>query len=303
MAGPAFRENPERAAKVVQEMKFLKGRTAPVAKLTREVDDLVALADLAEEADDAATGAEAAVEAAKIAASLDQLEFQLAMGDSHDVLPCFFTVQAGTGGTDAADWAAMLARMYIRYAERRGWTVEEVDVTPAEEAGVRRATYRISGDWAYGHIKTEVGTHRLVRLSPFDANQRRQTSFAALDVVPEIAEADIKIAESDLRIDVYRAGGAGGQHVNKTESAVRITHLPTGIVVQCQNERSQHKNKRTALVMLEGKLARLREMEREKELKDAYGEKDPSAPEPNPNEAEEKPDGETEPIEPSAAAT
>ena len=273
MAQPGFWDHPERAKKTVQELKFLKGRAGPVAKIVSAVEDASVLLELAEEGGDDSAKAEASSEAARLAQELDGLEFRLAMGDPHDVLPCFLSIQAGTGGTDAADWAAMLVRMYSRYSERMGWDVEEVESVPAEEAGIRRALLKVTGEWAYGHLRNEIGTHRLVRLSPFDANQRRQTSFAAVDAVPELEEEEFTIEEKDLRIETMRSGGAGGQHVNKTESAVQIMHIPTGIIVRCQSERSQHKNKKTAMQLLQAKLLRMREIEREKELRTAYTEK------------------------------
>jgi len=181
------------------------------------------------------------------------------------------TIHAGAGGTESCDWTEMLLRMYLRWADRGGFKADIVEATAGEEAGLRRTTAHVIGPWAFGYLKAEIGVHRLVRISPFDANKRRHTSFASVDVTPEIEDApEIEIGESDLRIDTYRAGGAGGQHVNKTDSAVRVTHLPTGIVVQCQNDRSQLKNRKMAMKMLLAKLHAMREAEKEAELAAAY---------------------------------
>jgi peptide chain release factor 2 len=247
------------------ELKTLRRRYEPWKALLREVDDLDALYELAQEAKEDGEAAEIERTLHTLSERYEKQNIQELMGGEVDANGCFLTIHAGAGGTEACDWSSMLYRMYLRWAERRGFSIEELDCLEAE-GGIKSATCRIDGDYAYGYLKGESGVHRLVRISPYDSNSRRHTSFASAYVFPVIDDSiQVDIRSEDLRVDTYRSGGAGGQHVNKTDSAVRLTHLPTGIVVACQNERSQTMNKATAMGMLKARLYEYYRQEKEKD--------------------------------------
>lgn len=272
MGQPTFWDNPEKAQQIIQQLKPLNGLLKPFEELTAAVADTQALAELAEE--DASLDGELEVELNRLERSLDDFELRSMLSGPQDASNAYLRVQAGTGGTEACDWAQMLLRMYGRWAERNGFEAELIDELRNDEAGIRSATLHIIGDYAYGYLQSEAGVHRLVRISPFDANARRQTSFAAVDVTPEIgADIQIDIRDQDLRRDVFRCGGPGGQHQNKTESGVRYTHLPTGIAAESRSERSQHKNDANALALLKSKLYRVEEQKRKAEVEKLYDDK------------------------------
>ncbi len=271
MEDPSFWEDAESAARLSSEHARLSRRLRTFDELSSDIEEIDGLIELA--LDDEGIASELEEHLEQIERKLGALEEQRLFSGDYDAGDALVSVNAGAGGTDAQDWAEMVLRMEMRYAESRGFTVELLEVSAGEEAGVKSATFRVDGENAYGVFGAERGVHRLVRLSPFDAAHRRQTSFAGVEVAPVVEDAgEIEISEDDLQIDTYRASGAGGQHVNKTDSAVRITHRPTGIVVQCQNERSQSANKATAMKMLASKLLERREREREAEIAREKGE-------------------------------
>ena len=271
-SAPGFWDDVENSQKVFQQTKQLKDKVERYDRLKGSWEDALVLVDLANDENDESMLPEVKKTVDEISAELDKMTLETLLSGPYDKNNAIITLHAGAGGTEAQDWCEMLLRMYQMYAQKNGYTVQTLDILPGDDAGTKSATIMISGLNAYGYLKSEKGVHRLVRISPFDAAGRRHTSFASIEVMPEIADdVEINIRTEDLKVDTYRASGAGGQHINKTDSAIRITHIPTGIVVSCQTQRSQHQNREYAMRMLKAKLAEVAEQQQKEKIEDIKG--------------------------------